>query len=99
MKKQLIDMMIEAGVKWPKGAEYAAQDAEQRQILLWQVQTTSVPKQEGDSMKFKTVAEYYSYMAQGNCFAPKFEDLHDSAKAYWVADFEKYNNKAGVDSE
>lgn len=34
MKKQLIDMMIEAGVKWPKGAEYAAQDAEQRQILL-----------------------------------------------------------------
>jgi len=43
-------------------------------------------------MKFKTVAEYYSYMAQGNCCAPKFEDLQ-------VADFEKYNNKAGVDSE
>ena len=57
------------------------------------------PQQQGDSMKFKTVAEYYSYMAQGNCCAPKFEDLHDSAKAYWVADFEKYNNKAGVDSE
>ncbi len=50
-------------------------------------------------MKFKTVAEYYSYMAQGNCCAPKFEDLHDSAKAYWVADFEKYNNEDGVDSE
>ena len=50
-------------------------------------------------MKFKTVVEYYSYMAQGNCFAPKFEDLHNSAKAYWVADFEKYNNEDGVGSE
>ena len=25
-KKHLIDLMIEAGVKWPEGAEYAAQD-------------------------------------------------------------------------
>ena len=25
-KKHLIELMIEAGVKWPKGAEYAAQD-------------------------------------------------------------------------
>lgn len=50
-------------------------------------------------MKFETVVEYYSYMAQGNCFAPKFEDLHDSAKAHWVADFQKYNNESGMDSE
>jgi len=50
-------------------------------------------------MKFKTVAEYYSYMAQGNCCAPKFEDLHDSAKAHWVEDFQKYNNEAEVYSE
>ena len=25
-KKHLIELMIEAGVKWPEGAEYAAQD-------------------------------------------------------------------------
>ena len=28
-KKHLIELMIEAGVKWPEGAEYAAQDKDQ----------------------------------------------------------------------
>ena len=28
-KKHLIELMIEAGVKWPKGAEYAAQDKDE----------------------------------------------------------------------
>ena len=32
-KKHLIEMMIEAGVKWPDGAEYAAQD--KRDLHVW----------------------------------------------------------------
>lgn len=35
MKKQLIDMMIEAGVKWPDGAEYAAQDKESNDLCFY----------------------------------------------------------------
>ena len=32
-KKHLIELMIEAGVKWPEGAEYAAQD--NRDLYVW----------------------------------------------------------------
>ena len=32
-KKHLIELMIEAGVKWPEGAEYAAQDS--RDLYVW----------------------------------------------------------------
>ena len=32
-KKHLIELMIEAGVKWPEGAEYAAQD--KRDLYVW----------------------------------------------------------------
>ena len=32
-KKHLIELMIEAGVKWPDGAEYAAQD--KRDLYVW----------------------------------------------------------------
>ena len=35
-------------------------------------------------MKFKTVVEYYSYMAQGNCCAPKFEDLSTSSEVLFT---------------
>ena len=32
-EKHLIELMIEAGVKWPEGAEYAAQD--KRDLYVW----------------------------------------------------------------
>ena len=31
-KKHLIDLMLEAGVKWPDGAEYAAQDKKNNKV-------------------------------------------------------------------
>ena len=42
-KKHLIELMIEAGVKWPEGAEYAAQD--KRDLYVWFY--TAMPKREG----------------------------------------------------
>lgn len=34
-KKHLIELMIEAGVKWPKGAEYAAQDKKDNMVHFY----------------------------------------------------------------
>ena len=35
-KKHLIELMIEAGVKWPEGAEYAAQDKDSLQVRFYE---------------------------------------------------------------
>ena len=34
-KKHLIELMIEAGVKWPEGAEYAAQDKDDKRVHFY----------------------------------------------------------------
>ena len=34
-KKHLIELMIEAGVKWPEGAEYAAQDKKNNKVHFY----------------------------------------------------------------
>ena len=34
-KKHLIELMIEAGVKWPEGAEYAAQDKDGKRVHFY----------------------------------------------------------------
>lgn len=34
MRKQLIELMKEAGIKWPEGAEYATQDKETNKVYF-----------------------------------------------------------------
>ena len=36
-KKHLIELMIEAGVKWPEGAEYAAQDKRDNKVYFFKI--------------------------------------------------------------
>ena len=36
-KKHLIELMIEAGVKWPEGAEYAAQDKSDKMVHFYKL--------------------------------------------------------------
>ena len=35
-KKHLIELMIEAGVEWPEGAEYAAQDKDSLRVIFYE---------------------------------------------------------------
>ena len=41
-KKHLIELMIEAGVKWPDGAEYAAQDKRDNKVYFFNSKPTVV---------------------------------------------------------
>ena len=43
-KKHLIELMIEAGVKWPKGAEYAAQDKKDNWVQFYKDGKPSYPR-------------------------------------------------------
>lgn len=45
-KKHLIELMIEAGVKWPDGAEYAAQDKRDRKLYFFERKPTVLPGDE-----------------------------------------------------
>ena len=55
MKKHLIELMIEAGVKWPDGAEYAAQDID-RYLAFYK----SKPWHENDAMTWISDNSYIS---------------------------------------
>ena len=44
-KKHLIELMIEAGVKWPEGAEYAAQDKDCQKVHFYKTK----PLKSGDT--------------------------------------------------
>ena len=54
-KKHLLDLMIEAGVKWPEGAEYAAQDKDE-----WLAFYTRKPYREDGKV---TWSSYRCYVA------------------------------------
>ena len=47
-KKHLIELMIEAGVKWPKGAEYAAQDKKNLKVNFYRNGKPNIPKGENE---------------------------------------------------
>ena len=42
-KKHLIELMIEAGVKWPEGAEYAAQDKKDNWVQFYKAGKPNYP--------------------------------------------------------
>lgn len=43
--------------------------------------------------KLNTVERYYSFMSQGNSFAPKFKDLREDVQAKWTAEFNEYTKR------
>ena len=43
-KKHLIELMIEAGVEWPEGAEYAAQDKKNLRVNFYRNGKPNIPK-------------------------------------------------------
>ena len=45
-----------------------------------------------DKFNLNSVERYYSYMSQGNCFAPKFSELRADAQKYWIDKFNAYSN-------
>ena len=49
-KKHLIELMIEAGVKWPEGAEYAAQDRYDKRVHFYRNGRPSLYREDGQWM-------------------------------------------------
>ena len=47
MKKPLIQLMKEAGLEWPKGAKYAAQDKRDYEVIFY-AKKPGKPEKEGD---------------------------------------------------
>ena len=49
-KKHLIELMIEVGVKWPEGAEYAAQDKDDKRVHFYKNGKPSIYSGDGQWM-------------------------------------------------
>ena len=50
-------------------------------------------------MKFTNAEQYYSYMSQGHCCAPKFKELTVECRGMWVDEFARYKLDEDDDSK